>query len=322
MSGNPPGSSRNARTLRHLTRQLAAGASLSLMMLVLMVGLTILILQAPVRTVQIQARTLSAEVEMLDQPLPWDLTGATICEPIADLRAEVSPPCAAGQQLTGTLDGPVDWLPGQQVDLIWRQDSLHVHLRNPGDRWPEGTEFVIGSDRMYRNGAIAFVGYLVVGEEIGPGTTGYAIDGSYAFFERGLVGGWLGWSSDVTRQGDIRRGDRLRIVCEQSAARTCTGREIGSDPQLFLNPASVSVTLDPGSSEEGFHVVAHGNEANSLLEIAYAGVGDPAVLVKPNWIQRAAASSSLLAMSLLFSLIAPLLLPLVDRPGRRGGRAE
>jgi len=298
--------------IRRALFRLASGGSVSLGMLVLLATTTILILQAPVRTVSLQAHTLSAEIELTGEPMAWDLTGATVCQPSTDLRAPPQPPCDPGQIPGETLDEPVDWQGAQHLSVKWQNGFVRIALLTDHARWPRGTVLQLSQRDFHRNGAIAFIGYLVVGNEIGPGGTTYVLDGRYAFFEPGLVGGWFGWSADITREGDIRRGDRLRILCQQNISDSCSGREVANRPGFFLNP--VAGTITPGlTGEDGLAIGAYGEESNSLLEVAYFGIGDTALLIKPNWIERAKASSSLLALSLLFSLLAPLLLPLLER---------
>ena len=126
---------------------------------------------------------------------------------------------------------------------------------------------------------------------------------------------WIGWSPDVTRQGEIRRGDQVQIICAQSLARSCEGQPMDNRVDHFKNHVAGSVSVDHDGNA-GIHVIATGTEANSLIEVAYAG-RDSILLIRPSWVQRASASSSLLALSLLFSLIAPILIPMLDRKAQK-----
>ncbi|MEM8592017.1 MAG: hypothetical protein AAGF13_05770 [Pseudomonadota bacterium] len=297
--------------MRRSIRKLAAGSALSRWILGFLIVTTILILTAPTRTIQLQARTLSAEVELVGEPLAWDLTAATVCLPTLDFDADPAPPCGFGEAFETELDGPVTWQRGQKISVNWRPDHLLLSLMTDGNGWPAGTVLRIDPEDAVRNGALAFSGYLSLGQEMSAGATGYVLEGSYAIYEQGLLSGWLGWSPEITRQGAIRRGDQVRIVCARSLLGTCDGALIEEREGQFLNPVAASLSVDH-DGKAGLRVVATGAESNSLLEVAYAG-RDSIILVRPSWVQRAAASSSLLAFSLLFSLMAPILIPMLDR---------
>jgi hypothetical protein len=298
-------------------RRMAMGGVTPRVILAVLIVFTILILTSPVRTVQLQARTLSAEVELTAEPLGWNVTGATVCVPATeeeDLFAEPVAPCGAGQVFDVTILEPVVWSRGQRLALDWTQEHLRIRLLNEGNGWPAGTVLSLDQADATRNGALALSGFLSLGQEMSPGSTGYVLDGNYAIYEQGLVSRWIGWSPDVTRQGVIRRGDQVQIVCAQSLARSCEGDPMTGRIDHYKNPVAGSISVDH-DGKAGVHIIATGTEANSLIEVAYAG-RDSILLIKPSWVQRAAASSSLLALSLLFSLIAPILLPMLDRKSR------
>ncbi len=301
--------------VRRNIRKMVWGAAAARTILGFLIIATVLILIAPNRTIQLQARTLSAQVELTSEPLAWDLTGATVCVPTLDLMADPQPPCGVGEVFEQTFDGPITWPRDQKLVLDWTPDKMDIRLLTETDIWPVGTTIRVDWANAARNGALAFSGYLSLGQEMSAGATGYVLDGSYAIFEQGLVSGWIGWSPEITRQGAIRRGDQLQIICSPMFFQTCNGADIEGRPNQFKNPVTASISVDH-DGKAGMHVVATGAEANSQLEVAYAG-RDSILLIKPSWVQRAAASSSLLALSLLFSLLAPLLLPILDRAARK-----
>ena len=278
----------------------------------ILVGLiisTLLILISPTRTVQMQARSLSAEATLLGEPYGWDLTGAAVCLPSFDFDAPTDAACKDGEKFGGALDGPAIWTEGQRLAIMWSPDALTVTLRTESTDWPKGTVLRLSHDQMMRNGALAFSGYLSVGQEISSGATGYILDGSYVIFERGLLARAIGGSPDITRQGLLRRGDRARIVCSGGWFSNCDQPSAQSERDgLFSNPVMASLTLDP-EKKAGLNIVALGQESNSALELAYSG-RDSVVLIRPSWIQRAAASSGLLALSLMISVMTPLIVPL------------
>jgi hypothetical protein len=181
------------------------------------------------------------------------------------------------------------------------------------DNEPASQKFyILTHEQVRENGALAFIGLLTLGMEINAGATGYVLEGDYAIYEKGLLARALPhWSPDVTRTGNIRRGDEVRIVCQNRWLSECDGDEIAGKPGFYPNPVSGSITISD-MEDVGMHVVALGEEADSLLELSYLGRSEP-LLVRPNWVQRAAASSGLLALSLLFSLIAPLLLQFLEK---------
>lgn len=287
--------------------------------LAVMIVVTILILTSPLRTVQIQARTLSAVVELTAEPLGWNVTGASVCMPAIeeeDLFKDAEEPCGEGQVFETTLLEPFVWPRGQRLAVDWTKDYLRIRLLDKVNGWPAGTVLSLNHTDATRNGALAFSGFLSLGQEMSPGSTGYVLDGNYAIYEQGLVSRWIGWSPDVTRQGVIRRGDQVQIICARSLARSCEGSPMPGRVDHYKNPVAGSISVDH-DDKGGVHVIATGTEANSLVEVAYAG-RDSILLIKPSWVQRAAASSSLLALSLLFSLIAPVLLPMLEsKAGKR-----
>lgn len=296
-------------------RQFAMGQGPARWVLGFLIIMTILILTAPTRTIQLQARTLSLELELAAEPLAWDLTGAVVCTPTLDLMAPATAPCGAGEVFAATLDGPISWPLGQQLALDKTPAHLRIRLLSDGNGWPAGTSLILGPEDSRRNGALAFSGYLLLGQEMSAGSTGYVLDGSYAIYEQGLISTWIGWSPDITRAGVIRRGDQVQIICAPKLFQSCAGPAMNNRDNQFRNPVAASVSVDHDGLA-GVHVVATGAQANSLLEVAYAG-RDSILLIKPSWVQRAAASSSLLALSLLFSLLAPLLLPILNRSFRK-----
>lgn len=298
------------------TRKMAMGAAAPRNILLLLIAVTILILTAPTRTIQIQARTLSAEVELDGEPLGWDVTGAVVCLPAADPFAKAQAPCGDGEEFAAELPEPVVWPRGQRLAVDWSENRLRIRLLTPGNGWPAGTVLRISQRDATRNGALALSGFLLLGQEMSAGSTGYVLAGSYAIYEQGLVSAWADWSPDITRQGIIRRGDQVQIICEQSLLRTCRGDPMEGRGTHFRNPVAASISVDHDGNA-GMHVVATGAQANSLLEVVYAG-RDSILLVRPSWVQRAAASSSLLALSLLFSLIAPIVVPMIDRRMGKG----
>lgn len=180
---------------------------------------TVLILAAPTRTIQLTARTLSAEVELTDEPLGWDLTGADVCKPTLDVMADAKAPCGEGEALAGILDGPVTWSRGQRLALHWTPERLTVRLLNDGAGWPAGTTLRVASADTAQNGALAFSGYLSLGQAMSPGATGYVLEGSYTIYEQGLVSRMFGWSP--TSRGKARSGAETR--CRSSVHRAYGG---------------------------------------------------------------------------------------------------
>lgn len=247
----------------------------------------------------------------MGEPLQWNLDGAIVCAPSLD-RDLTDPDCGAMASQLTLPDEDYEWVRGQQLRIDWTTDDLRITSLNEGSNWPANTVFILSHEDAQRNGALAFVGHVTIGQEIGAGSTGYVLEGQYTIYEQGLLARFLpSWSPDVTRQGEIRRGDAIRIVCKRNWISPCEDEEPLDEPRLFSNQVSGSITMD-SDGEAGIHVVGLGVESNSMVEIAYAGRSE-ALLVRPNWIQRAAASSGLLALSLLFSLIAPLLLPFFEK---------
>ncbi len=298
--------------IRRIILRLSRGNRAGHLMLTVMVVLTVLILTAPTRTIQLQARTLSVEVQIMAEPLQWNLDGAVVCVPSLNRDASDE---KCGDMATELISERPDyeWVRGQRLLIDWTPDNLRITALNEGRGWPANAVFLLSHDDARRNGALAFVGLMTLGQEIGAGSTGYVINGDYAIYEQGLLARAMpSWSSDVTRKGQIRRGDQIRIVCETGWFSDCPDDENPDQSALQPNQVSGSITMDGADDKEGMHVVALGVESDSLLEIAYLGRSEP-LLVRPNWIQRAAASSGLLSLSLLFSLIAPLLLPYFEK---------
>lgn len=292
-------------------RRIIASGHLTTGVVIFLLTITVLIIVSPTRTIQLQARTLSAEIELTGEPFAWDLTGATLCLPIFDFEQPPTAPCKIGEVFEELFDGPTIWPKGQTLALAWSEDELQITLLKEGIGWPVGSILRLPLENAMQNGALAFSGYLTLGQEMSAGANGYTLDGRYAIFERGLIGSLLNWPPDITRQGEIQRGERLQIVCQKSVFAKCDGREIFGKAGLYENSVTASFSLDHDGLS-GIHVVALGEESNSALQIAYAG-NSSALLIKPNWMQRIAASSSLLALTLLMSFLAPFILPLLGR---------
>ncbi|WP_147126464.1 hypothetical protein [Shimia ponticola] len=270
-----------------------------------------LILISPTRTVQLEARTLSAEATLLGEPFGWDLSEGAICIPSLDLDSPVTSPCKDGESFAGLLDGPVRWAQGQQLSVFWSEDDLAIILRSESRDWPAGTVLRIPHAAALRNGALSFTGELSIGQELSPGATGYVLDGTYAFFERGLMTRFFDGTPDIIRKGDLRRGDRARIVCIENWWSKCSHSDRSDEKATTPNLAFASFMPDH-AGKAGFHIVALGEETHSALELTYAG-RDTSLVIKPNWVQRTAASSGLLALSLLLSVTIPFLAALFPR---------
>ncbi len=297
--------------IRRIVRRMAGGNLAAHLMLSIMVVLTVLILTTPTRTIQLQARTLSAQVQVMSEPLEWNLDGAVVCEPSLDRNAKDG---NCGEMAVEHDPGRSDyeWLRGQQLLIDWSPDALRITALTEGKGFPADTYFLLSHEDARRNGALAFVGHMTLGQEIGAGATGYVLEGTYAIYEKGLLARLVPpWSPDITREGKIRRGDQIRILCQPDWFSDCGGVEIANQPGPHPNQVFGSITMDD-DDEIGMNVVVLGVDADSFLEIAYLGRSEP-LLVRSSWFQRAAASSGLIALSLLFSLIAPLLLPYFEK---------
>lgn len=299
-----------AAVLRNL-RQLLRDNRMLVFGLLPLVILTVLILYAPKRSVQIEARTLSANVTLTGEPQSWDMAGAAICVPSEDIRAPANPPCGAGETFQISVQDAVDWPRDQVLDLVWKPHELSVRLVTPNTFWPSNTVLRLSPEQARKNGALAFFGHLTVGREIGAGATGYVLDGNYSIYETGAIIGLFGLSADVTRQGRIRRGDQVRVVCKNGWWSRCSNPKADNGSGIYDALVAGSFSADH-DGKAGFHVVAVSTEENNHLEVGYAG-RDQALLVRPNWLHRAAASSGFLALSLLFSLWAPLIIPMIER---------
>lgn len=303
---------------------------------------TALTLIAPVRTIQIEARTLSAQLTMIGGPQPWDIRGARVCLPAENPLVKNDGPCGDGKTSRPDKDDTgaplevidtVGWETLQKLNIIWTPDALRIILQTPHqfndtEVWPARTELRLPPNQVIANGALTFAGKAVIGEQMQAGATNYLIEGNYYIFERGLSGDLFGLQPDVTRQGALRRGDEVEIICRSSWLHTCepsvdtdskTDNNASSTAQAapsfetkgrFTNAVSGSISMDL-AGKPGLHVVALSEEANSLLKIASAG-RDKALEVKPNWLQRAAVSSSLVAISIILALWAPVLLAVLD----------
>lgn len=297
-------------TIRRLLRQyMMAGPSARIVLLVLVVMVTF-ILVAPTRTVQIQARTLSANIEFSKDQTAWNLSGATLCTPSFDFDQVGEAPCGAGEVNQGAIGEPLDWEAGQEFTIDWTPDALLIRSETATETLARGTRIILPTDIAKRNGALSFTGFLSVGEVMRQGATGYVLDGSYAIYEQDLLSLGFGMPADVTRDGQLRRGERVRVVCQDSLFHKCEVSTNGPRSERYRNIVIGSITADH-DRKAGFHVVATGTRANSRLEVEYSGIEEK-LLIRPNWIDRAVRSSNLLAFSLLFSLIAPVLLPMVQ----------
>lgn len=282
---------------------------------------TTLTLIVPVRTIQLEARTISARVTLNGGPQSWNMTNAVVCGPSADLRKEPAPPCGAGQDRLDTPANPVgivDWASGQELTLIWNPAGLRIlmtskiaHQHSRTELWPPQSELFLTTERVIENGALAFSGRVVIGEQMSAGATNFMLNGSYQIFERGLTGAFFGLSPDITRQGELRRGDEVEVICRDSLWHSCRGQPLNETSGRYANTVSGAISMDLRDAP-GMHVIALGEEANSFLKVASAGRAH-ALEVKPNWLQRAAVSSSLVAISVILALWAPLLLAVMDR---------
>ena len=282
---------------------------------------TTLTLISPTRTIQLEARTLSIEIQMNGGPQSWKMNGAVICLPSQDFRKSALAPCGDGQEMRERKsDGVdiVDWPPNQKLQLIWSKSGLRVIMKSEdpfqyteNEYWPKWTELHLTSKQALENGALSFSGRAVLGEQMRTGATGYILDGFYFIFERSVSGAIFDLSPDITRSGELRRGDEIEVICRNNFWHSCDGEPIGNTSGRYVNSVSGSISMD-NDGRSGLQFVGLGEEANSLLKVSSAG-RDEALEVKPNWLQRAAKSSSLIAISLILALWAPLLLAVLDR---------
>lgn len=307
--------------LRRLLQRMMQDHWLLLFGLLPLVLWTTFTLIVPNRTIQLEARTMSAKITMIGGPQSWKMTNAVVCAPSASLFKKPVPPCGAGQDRLDTPDTPVDivdWTAHQELELIWTASGLRVvmisdtsHKHSDTELWPPYTELRLTKSQAIENGALAFSGRAVIGEQMRAGATNFMLDGAYQIYERGLTGTAFGLSPDITREGELRRGDEVEVVCRNSLWHTCSGELLSGASGRYANTVSGAISMDL-TDTPGMHVVVLGEEANSLLKISSAG-RDTALEVKPNWFQRAAVSSSLVAISIILALWAPLLLAVLDR---------
>jgi hypothetical protein len=281
------------------------------------------------RTLLIDARTNSVQVEFKGDSNAWPVDGALVCTPLArpDLRADRGDAVCDARLFGAPTPGVgfVTWGDGGSADISMDKTGTELVIRvlRSSSHVAE-TRILVPLAEWRRVGAFGWIGHVTVGRQATSGEAGLLVQGT---FEAREVLSFLPESlrtTEVVKTGVMRSGEKVSLVARQDCpwwstrprgepeSATCregTGDQQGSGTVHLPVTAFGHVTLDSGAADDGavngFRVVALTAPGKTALSIAFAGADRP-VLIRPNWIDRLTTSPVVSALATALTVAVAL----------------
>lgn len=268
---------------------------------------------APERSFQLNFQTTILTLNFVGDVNIWQLPEATICRlrPVPDLRLPVEdgPGCASGvYEVSAETQLLMEFPVGMRADVrLEPSGSMRLLVSSGGnENFPDGTIVLVGASVLNEVGMLPFVAILEGGTSVSSGLRFFLISGRWQAREAGLANSFFRGITEVVKTGTLDRGSRFSVFDDGVPATVfghiSQGQELG---QRFFEVVGLS---EPGKTE---------------LRIDYYGTTEP-VVIRPDWIDSAVSSPTLLALAAVFSLLASVSQVLAEtkRAWSTGGRHE
>ena len=247
------------------------------------------------RSFLLQGESSSIRISFSGGDSGWLFHEATICSPLdrpnprgENLSGRLCPSTIFDEEIALARD--FRWQQGEVVRVTVGVDGFVqvevIESSNPVH--PIGTLIVLSSEQWRSNGALAFEGFVEIGEDIAAGSTHYLLSGRWEARQTSFATSLLRSITDVVKTGELARGTQAAVY-------------------LNGNPASTAGHLTPSFRfVEAFEFVLISEPGRTELHLEHYGL-EQAVVVRPDWIDTAITSPLFLAAMILFTLLAPLM---------------
>lgn len=241
----------------------------------------------------------------------WAFDSAILCRRLDQPNLSV----AQGQGPCSAIFYDIE--PTDALLLNWRE-GVEIEVRTSGpDRIvieilegvqpgaPEGSLIVIPAETWIRAGALTFLAQLEAGSRIGTGQQTYLLGGRWEARQEAAVLSLFRDMPETVRSGQAVLGTTLSVYEDNQPV-----------------PVFGYLTPDLSSGLVHFNLVAHSAPGNTELRVRVFGADGPTI-VRTDWIDIALSSPLLLALAVLFSILASLTQVFTDvRTTIAGARSE
>jgi len=261
------------------------------------------------RTILLDVETRAATLSFTAQANAWTLQNATICLP---RETGFDPTRAAGIggcderrfDVSEPSDITIRWSEGTTVEVTHDVNGLAVVIMSngPGD-FPDGTRIVVEAEDWATQGALPFAAHLTVGSPMRSGLADFLLRGHWEFRQSGwAISPGRPDVSEIIKSGRAVRGSVLKVLEHCRAKIVQDGACVDG-----LTPATMYGHLSQiGSGDRTrLQLVALSHPGRTELSLSYFGAAAD-TLVRPSLIDVAISSPLLLALAVLFSILASL----------------
>lgn len=247
------------------------------------------------RSFLLQGESSSVRIFFVGDDRSWLFREVTICIPLdrpnprgENLSGRLCPSTVFDEEIA--LERDIRWQQGEVVRVTVGVDGFVqvevIESSNPTH--PIGTLIVLSNEQWRSNGALAFEGFVEIGEDIAAGSTHYLHSGRWEARQTSFATSILRSITDVVKTGELARGTQAAVY-------------------LNGNPAVMAGHLTPSYRfAEAFEFVLISEPGRTELHLEYFGL-EQAAVVRPDWIDTAITSPLFLAAMILFTLLAPMM---------------
>lgn len=270
-----------------------------------------------VRIATLEARTQGMMLEFQGGNQKWQIEGATLCRPLEAAPCPLAP-----------LD-VLAWPDGTQVEITRPPGvgKLIMTILSDGITGLPKDSRIEFDDAAFRdNGQQYFRGFVSLGAEPGSARRGYLWESDYRFLSRDVFSAFWGSSAVPIREGDLVQGDRVSVICTRASIDGQCDIDAGDKAGRMMVFGHVVLELST-DEKPGFDVVATSGRGDIALRVDRFGVGStsdagpktgitgwwpfasasPAtssLIIRPNVVDMILTSPTLLAASLILTLLA------------------
>ena len=291
----PLGISALALMRRHRGR--LSGSVLPVLALIFVTIFLALIVFGSSRSFLVEAQTDGVQISFGDGQNLWRLPNAILCVPLDAPSLKPDAVCGQASAPEGQArEWLLDWSDNAVINLHARDDGgLEVNIIEPGSSTlPERGMLILSKSAWRGAGALTFQASVTVGQDMQTGADKFLRDGRWEAREAGIVTSFFRSLTEVVKSGDLSTGSKVVVLSNGK-------------------PAKVYGHVIP-AREGGLAVTMISEFGNTALSVRHFGLDDP-VLIEPDWIDVAISSPLLLAMAVLFSVLASVSQILSDSSG-------
>lgn len=278
---------KNMRFLTH-GRTYLYRQSLPFFVLIVVTLFLSLIIFGSSRSFLVEARTGGMQISFSEGQNIWRLPNALLCEPLDTPSLIPDATCGQASSPKGSArEWILNWSENTVVNLNSRDDGgLEIAIVDPGGMANAPNGVLIMSRAAWRDtGALTFRASVIVGQDMQVGAANFLHDGRWEAREAGVVTSFFRSLTEVVKSGELSTGSKVAILADGT-------------------PAKVYGHVIP-AEQGGLAVTMISELGNTALSIRHFGLDQP-VLIEPDWVDVAISSPLLLAMAVIFSVLASI----------------